>query len=61
MKITTRQTKDFIEVTVDEKDVTIWHDSNKEINDMIENLLIVTRDLCGYTGKTIDYHIDRVL
>ena len=45
MKITSRLTKDFIELRVDKVEETIWKSSKVEIAEMIENLLEIIDDI----------------
>ena len=46
MKLITRISScNFIEIKVDEIEVTIFNDSSKEIDDLIENLKEVIEDL----------------
>lgn len=46
MKLTTRiSASGFIEIIVDEIETTVFNDSSREIEDMIENLKEVIEDL----------------
>ncbi len=58
MKITARKTHAFMEIKVDEIETTIFGSSEKEINDMIYNLLDVANDLAGYTNKSVNQYIE---
>jgi len=51
MKITSRLTKDFIELNVDKVSETIWKTSKVEIAEMIENLLEIIDDIEKLEGN----------
>jgi len=53
MKLTSRRTHAFVEIKVDEIETTIFKSSEKEVEDMIHNLLDVANDLAGYTNKSV--------
>lgn len=53
MKLTTRLTRNFAEIKVDEIDVTIFKDSDTELKATILNLLQVAHELTSYTDKSI--------
>ncbi len=58
MKITTRLTRNFVEIEVDETETTIHEGSQKELKDTIENLVDVAIELATYTDKSIIDFID---
>ena len=53
MKITSRKTHAFIEITTDEITTTIFKSDQKEVEDTINNLLDVVNDLASYTDKSV--------
>tara|TARA_R110000868_G_scaffold141488_2_gene358060 strand:+ start:949 stop:1143 length:195 start_codon:yes stop_codon:yes gene_type:complete len=53
MKLTTRLTRHFAEIKVDEIDVTILKDSDAELKATILNLLQVAHELTSYTDESI--------
>ncbi len=58
MKLTSRRTHEFVEIKVDEYETTIFKSSEKEVEDMIHNLLDVANDLAGYTNKSVRDFVD---
>ena len=58
MKLTTRETFDFVEIKVDEIGTTIFKGSDVELIDTIENLLLAANSLCSYTKFSIEDFID---
>jgi hypothetical protein len=58
MKLTSRKTHAFIEISVDEIKVTVFKSSEKEIEQMIHNLLDIANDLAGYTNKSVKEFVE---
>lgn len=58
MELQTRTTKEFITIKVDEIECTIYRDRKEELNRTIDNLLSVVNDLCYYTDKSINEHVN---
>jgi len=58
MKITSRKTHEFVEIKVDEIETTIFGSSEKEVEDMIYNLLDIANDLAGYTNKSVKEYVE---
>ena len=57
MKLKTRTTNTFVEVSVDEIKATLW-EGGAEVDDTIINLLDVVDDLLNYTQRRFDYQIE---
>jgi hypothetical protein len=56
MKLTSRTTHAFVEIKVDEIETTVFKSSQKEIDEMIHNLLDIANDLAGCTDRSLyDY------
>lgn len=53
MKLTARRTHAFVEIKVDEIETTVFKSSQKEVEEMIQNLLDVVNDLASYTDKSV--------
>jgi len=58
MKLTSRKTYAFIEISVDEIETTVFKSSEKEIKEMIKNLLDIADDLAGYINKEVKDFVD---
>lgn len=57
MKITTRTTKAFIELKVEEVEETVFASDLSDIEAHIENLLQVAGELAFYTNKSLTDYI----
>lgn len=53
MKLTSRKTYAFVEITTDKITTTVFKSDQKEIEDTINNLLDVVNDLASYTDKSV--------
>ena len=60
MKITTRKSHGFIELTVDESQETIYRSDKNEVDDLICNLLSVIDDLSSYTDKSVTEYVNEL-
>lgn len=57
MELKTRTTHAFVEIKVDEIEVTVFKSNQEEIKQMINNLLDVVNDLASYTEKTVTEYV----
>ena len=53
MELTTRLKHDFVEIKVDEIEVSIFSDRKEEMRNTIRNLLQVAHELTSYTDESI--------
>ena len=61
MKLTTRLTREFAEIKVDEIEVSIFKDSKEEMETTILNLLQVAHELTSYTDLSIRDFISEMI
>ena len=61
MKLTTRLTREFAEIKVDEIEVSIFKDSKEEMETTILNLLQVANELTSYTDLSIRDFISEMI